>query len=184
MALEFTEIPDGSLMALGRLSAAFPRLRWSKETMALLRERMKGHSQEVLLRAVMDLEESGKESAASLERSPVAAIIVALKRAAEHGPASFGLHASLAEAEARFHELTPRERRMYTHAKEVLWGADFVRRCTRPQGLTVHLNIDAEMRAHGVSISTNGERVHYSPQLILNPEDECNFLELSKAGLV
>ena len=183
--MHFQDVPDPISLALARLSAGFPRLKLQVPTQALLRERMKLYPEDVLERAITDLIESGQESVKSLERSPVAAMIVALKRAAEFAPSKIGVHASLAEAERRFHELTPRERKMYTHALDVLHGADIVvRRMGAMPPKLKHLDIDAEMRAHGVSISTNGEKVHYSPQTILNPEAGCRFLELAQAGLV
>lgn len=182
--MHFQDVPDSNSMALADLNAAFPRLKWTQGTTQLLRDRMKTYSEDVVKRAVLDLIESGKESASSLERSPVAAMIVALKRASEYAPAHTGMKSSLADAERRFHELTPRERKMVAHAKGVLWAADFARRCAALPPQLKTLDVDAEMRAHGVSISSNGERVHYDQQRILNPEDECRFIELTQAGLV
>ncbi len=182
--MHFQDVPDSNSMALADLNAAFPRLKWTQGTTQLLRDRMKTYSEDVVKRAVLDLIESGKESASSLERSPVAAMIVALKRASEYAPARTGMKSSLADAERRFHELTPRERKMVTHAKDVLWAADIQRRMGMQHPKLKHLDVDAEMRAHGVSISNNGDRVFYAPQFILNPEDECRFLELTQAGLV
>lgn len=171
--MQFQEVPDTISLAIGRLSAAFPRFKLAGPTAAILREKMLPYPASVIERAVKALEESEK----GFGSSPISAMVSALKTAAALPDATNTGH-SLRSAELNFERLSIAERRAYTHAIDVLHAADHARRNVRlPQSLA-GLQLNQEMLAHGIQISQNGEKLTYHANKILAPED-CPFATVS-----
>lgn len=93
----------------------------------------------------------------------------ALKAESQHSESSAG-HLDLSpEAHEK---LSGFERRMLAHAKDVLWRADFERRDAQPDRSYTNLTklqIETEMDAHGIQISSDRTKVRYDPSRLLNP---------------
>ena len=59
---------------------------------------------------------------------------------------------------------------MLSHAKDVLWAADYERRRVAPPSHLKNLFLNAEMIAHGIEITPDGSLVRFQKSLILQPQ--------------
>lgn len=159
------DLPDSNSQAVARLSAAFPKVKLPPGTVMLLREKFEKYPESVVRRAVSTLVDSCRAW------PTIAEVVSALKQAeSEDGIARGGFLDLSGEAYAR---LSIPERKMLSHAKDVLWAADYQRRATKAPSALQELDVAQEIVAHGVWIAEDGSKLAYDPRLILRPDAGC-----------
>lgn len=161
MALDIQDVPDTISCALARLQARFPRYPLQAPTAAIYRERLKKFSEPAIAEAVEYLIDTAT-------KFPDLTELVAACKLHQNSSRTNG-RSLLDPTPEEYEKLSLAERWMVSHAKEVVWRADFERRVRTAPDSFDGMNINAEMIAHGVEIASDGSRVYYDGSLILKP---------------